>query len=219
MISYGIGILSLIKNLKQEIPDVTQPCYIDDSGSLGTFCKNWDSFYFSNTPGSRAQKTSPNRQKSYWLCIWRISRTEDCLASVIGLRCERARVILGVRSGTTSPRAIGWESVRWRGRRTLTQSVNRREISPGELCRGGIRFPTGVDVSTTRHLGHGGCVCGSGEDDQGNLFASSFLQKEKSLSPIVVVLSKILVKKSRLGLLNPVMPENEKYLSSQRGSA
>ena len=30
------------------------------------------------------------------------------------------------------------------------------------------------------HLGHGGCVCGSGEYGSGNLFASSFLQKDKN---------------------------------------
>ena len=37
MIAYGISILPLNKNLKQEIPDVTQPWYVDDSGYLGTF--------------------------------------------------------------------------------------------------------------------------------------------------------------------------------------
>ena len=37
MIVYGIGILPLINNLKREIPDVTQPCYADNSGALGTF--------------------------------------------------------------------------------------------------------------------------------------------------------------------------------------
>ena len=37
MIAYGIGILPLINNLKQEIPDVPQPWYADDAGALGTF--------------------------------------------------------------------------------------------------------------------------------------------------------------------------------------
>ena len=36
-IEYRIGILLLIKNLKQEIPDVTQPWYADDDGALSTF--------------------------------------------------------------------------------------------------------------------------------------------------------------------------------------
>ena len=37
MIAYGIRTLPLIKNLKQEIPGVTQPCYADNSVDLSTF--------------------------------------------------------------------------------------------------------------------------------------------------------------------------------------
>ena len=51
MIAYGIGIIPLIKNLKQEIPDVTQPCYADDAGVLGTFRDTRDLFLFADTPG------------------------------------------------------------------------------------------------------------------------------------------------------------------------
>ena len=43
--------------------------------------------------------------------------------------------------------------------------------------------PIIVDISTTRHLGHGGCVRGSVENDSGNLFASSFLRKDKNPLP------------------------------------
>ena len=46
-----------------------------------------------------------------------------------------------------------------------------------------------------------------------------FFKKKKTLSPIVGSLSTMLVKKSVLGLLNQVAPAQEKYLSSQRGSA
>ena len=56
---------------------------------------------------------------------------------------------------------------------------NRGEIFPGESRRGGTRDPISVDISTTRHNGYGVCVCGSGEDDLVNLFASYFLRKEK----------------------------------------
>ena len=45
MIVYGIGILPLIKNLKWEIPDVTQPWYADDAGALGTFSRLESHFY------------------------------------------------------------------------------------------------------------------------------------------------------------------------------
>ena len=39
MIMYGIVILPFINNLKQEIPDVTQPWYADNAGYLGTFAR------------------------------------------------------------------------------------------------------------------------------------------------------------------------------------
>ena len=39
IIAYGIVIIPLIMNLKQEIPDVTQPWYADDSGDLGTLAR------------------------------------------------------------------------------------------------------------------------------------------------------------------------------------
>ena len=37
MLAYGIGILPLIKNLNQEIPDVKQPWHADNDGALGKF--------------------------------------------------------------------------------------------------------------------------------------------------------------------------------------
>ena len=40
MIAHGIVIPPLIKNLKREIPDITQPWYADDAGALCTLCKN-----------------------------------------------------------------------------------------------------------------------------------------------------------------------------------
>ena len=39
MITYGIGILPLIKKLKQEIPGITQPLYAEDSGELGKLAR------------------------------------------------------------------------------------------------------------------------------------------------------------------------------------
>ena len=39
MIVYKIVILPLIKNIKQEITDVTKPWYADDAGALGTFAR------------------------------------------------------------------------------------------------------------------------------------------------------------------------------------
>ena len=67
-----------------------------------------------------------------------------------------------------------------------------------------------ADISTTRHHGYRRRVCGSGEDNLGNIFSCLFFGKTKSLSPIVGDLSNMLVKKYELGLLNPVTSANEK---------
>ena len=39
LIVFGIGTLTLIKNLKWEIPDITKPWYADNAGALRTFTK------------------------------------------------------------------------------------------------------------------------------------------------------------------------------------
>ena len=57
---------------------------------------------------------------------------------------------------------------------------NCGEVSLGELFRGGTRNLIRVDISATRHLGHGGCICRSVEDALGNLFDLSFILKEKN---------------------------------------
>ena len=48
MISYGIRILPLIKNMKRLIPDVTHPWYDDNTGALGTFAR-LDTYFDSLT--------------------------------------------------------------------------------------------------------------------------------------------------------------------------
>ena len=65
------------------------------------------------------------------------------------------------------------------GEEHLNNEKNCGEISSGELRRGGTRDPIIVDISTTRHLGHGGCISGSGEDDPENFSPLYFLQKDK----------------------------------------
>ena len=46
MVVYGIGILLLIKNLKAEFPDFTQPSDTDNYGSLDTFARFRSYFNF-----------------------------------------------------------------------------------------------------------------------------------------------------------------------------
>ena len=94
-----------------------------------------------------------------------------------------------------------------------------QEISPGYLRRGGTHDPIRVDISTTCHLGHGGEFVGVESMIRENFLPCLVFRKTKSLSPIVGALSTMPVKKSGLGLLNPVMSAKEKYISYQRGSA
>ena len=37
MVSYGIVVLPLIKHLKAELTNITQPWYADNAGAIGTF--------------------------------------------------------------------------------------------------------------------------------------------------------------------------------------
>ena len=57
---------------------------------------------------------------------------------------------------------------------------NSGEISPGELRHSGMFNPTQVDISIMLHLGHGRRVSESGENDSGNILASSFLHKDEN---------------------------------------
>ena len=59
--------------------------------------------------------------------------------------------------------------------------------------------------------GHGTDVHRAGKFYAGNLFASSFLLKIENRPPILGALSTLPVKKSGMGLHNPVTPAQEKY--------
>ena len=37
MVAYGIGVICMMKQLKETYPDVTKPWYVDDEGALGTY--------------------------------------------------------------------------------------------------------------------------------------------------------------------------------------
>ena len=63
IIVYSIGILPLIKNLKREIPDVTQPWYADDAVSLGTFAR-LETYFYSLTRQGPGRGYHPKPTKS-----------------------------------------------------------------------------------------------------------------------------------------------------------
>ena len=67
-------------------------------------------------------------------------------------------------------------------------------------------------VIQTCHKEYRRRVYGSGEDCPGNIFALTFFGKSKTLSPIVETLTIILIKKTGLGLLDPVASANEKCI-------
>ena len=67
------------------------------------------------------------------------------------------------------------------GEENLYDLRNHGEISQGRLYRSGMRDPIRVDISTTAHRGYGRRACTSGVNDSGNIFALSFLWKEKPL--------------------------------------
>ena len=60
---------------------------------------------------------------------------------------------------------------------------NCGEISPGKLRRSGMPNTIGVNISTMRHNKNGGHICVTGEDDLVNIFALSFIWKDKISLP------------------------------------
>ena len=106
MIVYGIGILPFIKNIKREIPGVTQPWYADDAVFLGTFAI-LDTYSYFLTCQGLGQGYHPEPTKSVL-----IVRPENLEAGKFSghftdLGCARAHVILGVTLWTTSSNVIG----------------------------------------------------------------------------------------------------------------
>ena len=63
IIAYGIGILPLIKNLKQDITDVTRTLYADDAGALGTFARI-ETYFNSLTHQGLGRRYYPEPSKS-----------------------------------------------------------------------------------------------------------------------------------------------------------
>ena len=63
MVSYGIGVLPLIKRLKVEYPDVTQPWYDEDAGAIGMY-KNTELYYISLTQFSTGHGYYSEQPKS-----------------------------------------------------------------------------------------------------------------------------------------------------------
>ena len=63
MIAYRIGILPISKNLKQDIPDITQPWYADNNRGLVTFSRI-DTYFNSLTRQGSGCRYYPELSKS-----------------------------------------------------------------------------------------------------------------------------------------------------------
>ena len=85
-IAYGIGILPLIKNLKREIPDATQPWYSENTGALGTFARIETYFDFLTRQGP-GRGYHPNPTKSVL-----IVRSDNIKAGKVFGACHGFRV-------------------------------------------------------------------------------------------------------------------------------
>ena len=206
-------------NLKWEITYITQPWYAENNGDLGTFPRI-DTYFSLLTHQGPVGGFTPNCPKAYWLCIRRIPMPEKYLTHVTCWRCARARVISRVTSGMTSPRATGWEIVRWLRRRTLVRLEKPRGNIPSRVMprwylrsnQSGYSFNASPEAQGMNFWGWRRCfgktVC---------LVFSSV--RQKPLSPIIGAIITMRVKKYGLGLLNPVTSAKDKYLSCQRGSA
>ena len=122
MIAYGIGILLLINNLKQDIPDVTQPWYADNAIDLGKFAR-LEIYFDSLTCQGPGRGYHPKPSKS--VMILRPDNIED--AKVFGSRhvfkvCMSAHYLGGY---------IGYNKFKhdWLRERTLTWEKNISMIS------------------------------------------------------------------------------------------
>ena len=199
MIAYGIGILPLINNLKREIPNVTQPWYSDNAGSLVAFARIETYFYSLtwNGPGRRYYLESSNSVL--------ILHPENIKA---GKEFGARQIFKVFPSAHYLGGSIGDDKSKsdWQREHTLTwhNQRNRREISPGELFRSDMCNPIRVNISTTHHLVHRGCISGSRENYSETFLPRLFFWNTKTLSPIVGTLSMMPIKVARLGLLNPV---------------
>ena len=93
-------------NLKREIPDITQPWYADDAGSIGMFVRLETYADFLTYQGlGQGYHTKPT--KSVLIVGLEILEAGNCLGHDTDLGFARVHVILGVKLGTTSPNVIG----------------------------------------------------------------------------------------------------------------
>ena len=218
MIAYGINILPLIKNLKREIPDVTQPWYADDVGALGTFA-SIEIYFDSLTRQGPGLGYYPKPDKS--VLIVHLENLEDRkdFGAHHGFKVCTGACYLG---------GYIWDDeskIDWMRERTLTWDKNINTISktagkyPQESYAGVVRAIQSEWIFIQCVTWDTGDAFAGVEKMIWELFLPRlFFGKTKNLLPIVGTISTMPIKMDGLGLLNPVTSAKEKCLSSQRGS-
>ena len=94
-IAYGIGNPPLIKDLKREIPEVTQSWYADDNGALGTFMRI-DTYFNSITHQGTGRGYYPETSKSVLIVHMENIKSEKVFDQRHGFKmCTGARDIEG----------------------------------------------------------------------------------------------------------------------------
>ena len=122
MIACRIGILPLIKNPKQEIPDITQPWYADDAGALGTFTRI-ETHFNSSTRQGPGHGYYPKPSKSLLIMHPENIETGKDFGAHHGFRvCTGARYLGGYIGDNES-------QINWLRERTLTWEKNINKIS------------------------------------------------------------------------------------------
>ena len=121
MIPYRILIIPLIKNTKQEIPDVPHPWYADDAGDLGTFAR-LETYFDSLTRQVPKQGYHPNPTKSVLIVYPENPEKGKVFGDRHGFRvCRGARYVGGYITDDNSKRD-------WLRESTLTWKKNINTI-------------------------------------------------------------------------------------------
>ena len=204
MIAYEIGILPLIKNLKWEIPDVTQPWYADNAGSLGKFAR-LDTYFDSLTRQGLGRGYYPEPSK-----IVLIVRPENLEAGKV----FRARHVFKVCTGARYLGGYigdGDSKQYWLRESTLTWDMNIHTIRKTMGKYPQESYATVVHAIQPEWIflqcitwDMAEAFVGVEKMIRETFLPHIFFRKTKTLSPVVGYLSAMPVNKAVLGILNTV---------------
>ena len=218
-IAYGIIILPLIKNLKQEIPDATQPWYADDAVALDMFAKIETNFDLMTRQGL-VWGYHPKLIKSVLIVRPENLQTVKVFGARHGFRVCTVACYLGGYIGDNESKQDWFRecTLKWE------KNINTIRKTVGEYLQDSYAVVVSAIQSECIFLQ---CVTW----DTGDSFAvvekiihetflpRLFFGKKKILSPVVGALSRMAVNRTGLGILNPVASAQDKYLNSTQGSA